>query len=49
MTSLTLAFAVLLCVLNALLWMVYTQVPMASAGWLAAAAGCIWLQKWSRQ
>jgi hypothetical protein len=49
MTSLTLGFAVLLCVVNAALWMVYTQLPIASLGWLVAAGGCIWLQKWSGQ
>ncbi len=49
MTSLTLAFAILLCVLNAALWTVYTEMPLASAVWLAAAAACFWLQKWSRR
>jgi hypothetical protein len=29
--------------------MVYTAMPIASVGWLFAAIGCIWLQKWSRQ
>jgi hypothetical protein len=49
MTTLTLLFAILLCVVNAALWTVYTQLPLASAGWLAAAAACVWLQKWSRK
>jgi hypothetical protein len=48
MTGLTLAFAILLCLINAALWTLYTDMPLASAGWLAAAAGCVWLQKWSR-
>ncbi len=47
MTTLTLVFAILLCVVNAALWMVYTQMPIASAGWMLAAAGCVWLQKWA--
>jgi hypothetical protein len=49
MTALTLAFAILLCLINAGLWLVYTQLPLAAAGWVAAAAACIWLQKWSRR
>lgn len=48
MTTFTLIFAIFLCLINAALWMVYTEMPLASAGWLAAAAACIWLQKWSR-
>jgi hypothetical protein len=49
MATLTLAFAILLCVANAALWTVYTGMPLASAAWLLAAAGCVWLQKWSRR
>jgi hypothetical protein len=49
MTTLTLFFAILLCVVNAALWAVYTNMPLASAGWMLAAAGCVWLQKWSRK
>jgi hypothetical protein len=48
-TALTLIFAILLCVVNAVLWTAYTEMPLASAGWMAAAVGCVWLQKWSRR
>jgi hypothetical protein len=49
MTSFTLFFAVLLCLVNAGLWTVYTEMPLASAGWIAAAMACVWLQKWSKK
>ncbi|HEX9275514.1 MAG TPA: hypothetical protein VGA51_03830 [Casimicrobiaceae bacterium] len=48
MFTLTFVFAIVLCVLNAALWTVYTHMPLASFGWLLAAAGCVWLQKWTR-
>ncbi len=48
MTSLTLVFAIVLCVVNAALWTVYTNMPLASAGWMLAAIGCVWLHKWTR-
>ena len=48
MTTFTLIFAIMLCVINAGLWLVYTQLPLASVAWMLAAVGCVWLQKWSR-
>jgi hypothetical protein len=29
-------------------WTVVSEMPMAGAGWLLAAFGCIFLQKWNR-
>ncbi len=49
MTTLTLLFAILLCVVNAALWTLYPNMPLARAGWMLAAAGCVWLQKWTRR
>ena len=42
------AFAILLCLVNAVVWTVYSGMPLAGAGWVLAAISCIWLQKWSR-
>jgi len=47
MTGVTLIFAIVLCAANAVLWTVYTQMPLASAAWLGAAVACVWLRKWS--
>jgi hypothetical protein len=49
MASLTLGFAILLCLLNAGLWTAYTGMPLASGGWVAAAYACVWLQKWQKR
>jgi hypothetical protein len=49
MASLTLGFALLLCLLNAGLWTVYTEMPLASVGWIAAAGSCMWLQRWQKR
>lgn len=45
---LVLVFAILLCLVNAVVWTVISEMPLAGAGWLVAAVGCIALQKWSR-
>jgi len=44
-----LLFAILMCLINAVLWTVVTNMPFASALWLVAAVACFMLQKWSRQ
>ena len=47
MNIVVLIFAVLLCFVNAALWTVYSDMPIAGAGWLAAAVACIVLRRWS--
>jgi hypothetical protein len=42
------AFAVLLCLVNAVVWTLISEMPLAGAAWVIAAISCIWLQKWSR-
>ncbi len=41
-------FAIVLCLVNAVVWTVISQMPLAGAGWVLAGVACIWLQKWSR-
>ncbi len=41
-------FAIALCLINAVVWTVISEMPLAGAGWIGAAVACIWLQKWSR-
>jgi hypothetical protein len=41
-------FAILLCVVNAVVWTLVSEMPFMGVAWLGAAFGCIWLQKWSR-
>jgi hypothetical protein len=43
-----LIFAIMLCLVNAVMWTVYSEMPAAGIGWLVAAIGCLVLQKWSR-
>ncbi len=47
MNVLVLILAILLCLVNAVLWTVYSDMPIAGAGWLLAAGGCVLLRKWS--
>ena len=44
---LVLLFAVLLCLVNAVVWTFVSEMPMAGIGWVIAAVGCVGLQKWS--
>lgn len=41
-------FAILLCLVNAVVWTFVSDMPMAGAGWCLAAVFCFWLQKWSK-
>ena len=41
-------FAILLCLVNALVWTFVSDMPVAGMGWVLAAAFCYWLQKWSK-
>jgi len=47
-TVLVLVFAVMLCLVNAVVWTLVASMPMMGLAWIGAAAGCFWLQKWSR-
>lgn len=49
MNVLVLIFALLLCMVNAVLWTVYTQMPLAGAGWVIGAIATVMLRKWSFQ
>lgn len=44
---LLLLFAVLLCLINAVVWTFVSDMPMAGVGWVVAAAVSVFLQKWS--
>ena len=41
-------FAILLCVVNAVVWTLVTEMPMMGIGWGVAAVVCIFLHKWTR-
>jgi hypothetical protein len=43
-----LIFAILLCLINAVVWTLVSEMPFMGLAWLLAAVGCIYLQKWSR-
>ena len=50
MTSIVVAFfAIMLCLVNALVWTFVSAMPIMGTLWVAAAALCFWLQKWSRR
>jgi hypothetical protein len=42
------AFAVFLCVVNAVVWTVVSELPLMGVAWLVAAAFCFKVQKWNR-
>jgi hypothetical protein len=49
MTSvIILVFAVFLCLVNAVVWTLIAEMPLMGSAWMLAAAGCFWLQRWSR-
>jgi hypothetical protein len=41
-------FAIILCLINAVVWTFISDMPLVGLGWVLAAFGCVWLQKWSR-
>jgi hypothetical protein len=47
MNVLVLFFAVALCLVNAALWTLYSEMPLAGVGWVLAAGACIFLRRWS--
>jgi hypothetical protein len=42
-------FAIILCLVNALVWTFISEMPLVGTGWALAAGLCYWLQKWSRR
>jgi hypothetical protein len=43
-----LIFAILLCLINAVVWTLVSEMPFMGLAWLLAAFACFYLQKWSR-
>jgi len=43
-----LIFAILLCLVNAAVWTLVSELPVMGAGWLLAAVACLFMQKWTR-
>jgi hypothetical protein len=41
-------FAILLCLINAIVWTFVSDMPLAGVGWVLAATFCFYLQKWSQ-
>ena len=41
-------FAILLCLINAIVWTFVSDMPIAGVGWVLGAALCFYLQKWSQ-
>ena len=46
---LVLIFAIMLCLVNALVWTFISEMPVMGTCWALAAGLCFWLQKWSRR
>jgi hypothetical protein len=50
MTNILVAvFAIMLCLVNALVWTFISEMPVMGVAWVMAAGLCFWLQKWSRR
>jgi len=47
MNALVGTLAILLCVVNAIMWTFVTGLPFMGGAWAVAAVACIKLQKWS--
>ena len=43
-----LAFAVLLCIVNAVVWTTISDMPVMGIAWAGAAVACLFLQKWTK-
>ena len=41
-------FAIVLCLVNAVVWTFISNMPLIGMSWVLAAGACVWLQKWSR-
>ena len=42
------AFAVLLCLVNAAVWTLISEMPFMGVAWIGAAFACLFMQKWTR-
>ena len=42
-------FAIMLCLVNAMVWTFVSDLPVMGICWVGAAVLCFWLQKWSRR
>ena len=47
-TIVVLVFAIILCLVNAVVWTVYSEMPFMGVAWVLAAGFCIVVQKWNR-
>jgi hypothetical protein len=47
MNVVVLILCVLLCLVNAALWTLYTGMPVMGAAWVGAAVVALWLRNWS--
>lgn len=43
-----LIFAILLCLVNAAVWTLISEMPLMGAAWVLAAFACLFMQKWTR-
>ena len=41
-------FAVVLCIVNAVVWTTVSEMPMMGLAWAGAAIACLFLQKWTK-
>jgi uncharacterized membrane protein len=47
-TIVVLVFAIILCLVNAVVWTVYSEMPFMGVAWVLAAGFCVVVQKWNR-
>jgi len=43
-----LIFAITLCIVNAAVWTLVSEMPLMGIAWGVAAFACLFLQKWTR-
>ncbi|MCC6868831.1 MAG: hypothetical protein IT522_08415 [Burkholderiales bacterium] len=41
-------FAVMLCLVNAVIWTFISEMPLMGIAWVGGAVLCVYLQKWSK-
>lgn len=41
-------FAVMLCLVNAVIWAFISEMPLMGIAWVGCAGLCLFLQKWSK-
>jgi hypothetical protein len=47
-TIVVLIFAILLCLVNAVVWTVYSEMPIMGVAWVVAAGFCVVVQRWNK-